>query len=271
MILDLYLKSVYCKFFFVNKMKQSKYYYPYGNKIPLSYLDIKHQTNSPSLTRVYPTHKRVYMTRNPMSGIYRQYPTKADQEQASSQPSEQEPTKNNKKDFYCNNGLSTGDYPIPFSQSCNAISDGINTCYPYASIVSLISMMIQFKNSGISYDVLGNMFDQALTLYNNNTGRPPYFITDYTYAVLRSILVGSYSDQYINSSYPPNYYDRVIASLADLQKRQNDYDYRFQLNGQLICYLVNSLKGIPPNGLSTIYQPNLNPINVEQLSYNSLF
>lgn len=169
----------------------------------------------------------------------------------------------NQGDSYCNQGLCRGNYPVPFSPSCNSQSQGGSPCYPYASIVSLISLMIRFKNSGISYDVIGNMFDTAFTLYNNNTGRPPYFVTDYTYAVLRSILVGSYADQYINSYYPPDYYDRVIASLSDLQKRQNDYDYRFQLNGQLLCYLVNSLQGIVPNVLNTPYQPNLNPSNTE--------
>lgn len=159
-------------------------------------------------------------------------------------------------DSFCNQGQCRGTYPVPFAQTCAVVPPApVGSCYPHTSILQLISKILKWKYSGIDYNTLGYMFYNAFLLWYNPDQSIPYFVSDYTYAVLNSILVGNFATEEWNNFYPDDYYDKVIRDLKILQYRITDGDFRFQFNGQLCCYLVQSIPE-PPENLVTPYIPN---------------
>lgn len=208
--------------------------------------------NESSLTRLYPRKSskspNFHPTFEPM--IEKPYP-KGDYFETQKEI--------NYGDSYCNQGMCRGNYPVPFSNNCGVVPPAVaGSCYPYTSILQLISKIIRWKYSGVPYNVLGYMFYEAFLLYYNPDQSTPYFVTDYTFAILNSILVGNFATEVYNNDYPPEYYDTVIEALKRLQYRITDYDFRFQFNGQLCCYLVQSIPD-PPEVLNYIYNPQVPP------------
>jgi len=209
--------------------------------------------NQDPLTRVYPRKTNQKMA-------WQDYPLH--------QPNTGVPM--NYADSFCNQGQCRGPYPVSFGKDCAVPPSLPGSCYPYSSILQLISKIIKWKNSGVEYDTLGYMFYNAFMLYYTPDQSTPYFITDYTYAILQSILVGNYATAEYNNGYPRNYYDTVIDSLKRLQYRITDYDFRFQFNGQLCCYLVQSIPD-PPENLVTNYAPGNNSAQPTLSARGSLY